>query len=271
MTPFAVVNADDLGLSTNVNDGIFDAFDAGLISDASLMAVGDAFDDAVTRLRARRRTGVGLHLCLVDGERPLAPRVDVLLEAGRFPERNRLFGRVLANRTAILVAMEREIEAQFARVEGEGLRITHVDSHQHAHLFPGIAALVVTACRRHHVSCVRAPRTAIRSHASLGVAVLSRRLRGQAHAAGVRPFTALGFEHSGTMTASALSGYVGRARAMGAEVMVHPGRGVSADYPKYAHWNYDWDREFRALRDAAADGSLGAVSYEQGLEQASRR
>ena len=43
--------ADDLGLNSAVNEGIFFAFKNGLISGASLMPNGEAFDDAIQRLK----------------------------------------------------------------------------------------------------------------------------------------------------------------------------------------------------------------------------
>lgn len=259
-----IVNADDLGLTVDVNEGIFEALDAGLISDASLMAVGEAFDHAVAGLTHRRRRSIGLHVCLVDGERPVAPdpELDPLLRQGRFMGRNSLFMRLIRSRRRMLRAMEQEVDAQFARVLATGLRISHVDSHQHAHLFPGVAEMIIRACRRHEIRFVRAPLTRVRSHQSGGVALLSRRFRRLAFAGGLSPMSSLGFEHSGRMTSDAFRRYVRRAGIIGAEVMVHPGRGRSETSPKYRHWHYDWDRELRAIREGALGATVGAISYD---------
>ena len=47
-----VVNADDLGLTIGVNDGIFDAHDLGILTSASLFANAPATDDAIRRVNA---------------------------------------------------------------------------------------------------------------------------------------------------------------------------------------------------------------------------
>jgi predicted glycoside hydrolase/deacetylase ChbG (UPF0249 family) len=63
-----VVNADDLGLTVGVNNGIFDAHDRGVLTSASVFANARATEDAVARALRRPALGVGLHLTLVDGQ-----------------------------------------------------------------------------------------------------------------------------------------------------------------------------------------------------------
>ena len=76
-----VVNADDLGLTVGVNDGIFDAHDHGILTSASLFADAPATSDAIRRARCRPSLGVGVHLALVDGTPTLPPsRVPTLVE-----------------------------------------------------------------------------------------------------------------------------------------------------------------------------------------------
>lgn len=268
MSGVLIVNADDLGLAAPVNAGIFDALEAGLVSDASILVTGAAVEHAVEGLTARGRRSAGLHLCLVDRERPAAPVAHVapLLREGRFLQRHQLLRRVAIAREPTLAAIAIEVDAQFERAQGFGLQITHVDSHQHVHLFPGILDVVIAACRRHGVRVLRAPVTRIHSIQSAGVATLSARMQRRARAAGVVPFPSLGFERSGRMTAEAFRHYVNQARRIGAEVMVHPGRGHSNELPAYTHWRYDWDRELQALRAGTGRDPLGAISYAEALQ-----
>ena len=62
-----VVNADDLGLTVGVNNGIFDAHDRGILTSASLMSSAPAAANAIRRARNRPTLGIGVHLTLVDG------------------------------------------------------------------------------------------------------------------------------------------------------------------------------------------------------------
>ena len=76
-----VVNADDLGLTTGVNQGIFEAHDRGIVTSASLMANAPATSDAIRRVRFRPSLGIGAHLMLVDGVPMLPPnRVPTLVD-----------------------------------------------------------------------------------------------------------------------------------------------------------------------------------------------
>ena len=81
-----VVNADDLGLTVGVNNGIFDAHDRGILTSASLMANAPAAANAIRRARSRPTLGIGVHLTLVDGAPMLPPdRIPTLVQDdGRF-------------------------------------------------------------------------------------------------------------------------------------------------------------------------------------------
>jgi chitin disaccharide deacetylase len=73
MTPerkLVIVNADDLGASRGVNDGILEAVDAGIVTSASLMVNMPAAADAVARLAARSAVSVGIHVNLTDESLP---------------------------------------------------------------------------------------------------------------------------------------------------------------------------------------------------------
>lgn len=57
-----IVNADDLGLSAAVNEGIFAAYEEGIVTSTSLMVLRPAAPAAVARLPEFPGLGVGLHL-----------------------------------------------------------------------------------------------------------------------------------------------------------------------------------------------------------------
>jgi len=59
-----IVNADDLGMSANVNEAIFELIAAGRISSATLMANGPAMREAAARLHLFPHCSFGVHLNL---------------------------------------------------------------------------------------------------------------------------------------------------------------------------------------------------------------
>jgi predicted glycoside hydrolase/deacetylase ChbG (UPF0249 family) len=152
-----VVNADDLGFAPGVNRGILEAHLAGTLSSASMMVNTPAFAEAVELVRTKApRLGVGLHLNLICG-RPLAvvPSLVDPATASFYPldvlARRALAGQVEDD------DVRRESDAQFAALKAAGIQPTHVDSHRHAHAFPGILPAVVASARDAGVHIVRRP------------------------------------------------------------------------------------------------------------------
>lgn len=122
-----IVNADDLGLSDAVNEGILLAHTAGVVTSASLMVVRPAAVAAVEAARSHPDLSIGLHLDLVeyqvvdDAWQPTLVRVDL-----GDPE-----------------AVDAEVRSQLRRfVELTASRPTHLDSHQHCHNEPGPGAVI---------------------------------------------------------------------------------------------------------------------------------
>jgi predicted glycoside hydrolase/deacetylase ChbG (UPF0249 family) len=235
-----VVNADDLGLTVGVNDGIFDAHDRGIVSSASIFANAPATPDAITRSRSRPSLGVGVHLALVDGAPILPPaRVPTLVHGdGRFPASWKPFiVRCLQGRVA-LNEVERELAAQVDRIRSEGLRVTHLDAHKHVHAFPPIFAIVVRLAARFRIPVVRVPyerwspvwgdkrqRQIARRQSFLNLAMLpwARRNYRMAAAHGIRTPHFTGRTHTGVMSIEALVATIRRLPPGVTELMVHPG------------------------------------------------
>ena len=72
MTARLILNADDFGLTAGINRAIGELHAAGVLTSATLMATGPAFDDAVAVAHAHPTLGVGCHIVLTDGT-PVSP------------------------------------------------------------------------------------------------------------------------------------------------------------------------------------------------------
>ena len=131
-----IINADDLGMSRAVNDAIFEAMEAGFVTSATVLANGDAVDDAVRGAARFPRCSFGVHLNVTWG-RPLssAPGLAPLLDAsGRM---RRVIFDLPADR-GLAMAVAHEWAAQVEALRGRGLRISHFDSHEHVHTIPAL-------------------------------------------------------------------------------------------------------------------------------------
>ena len=145
-----IVSADDLGLTEGVNRAVLRGYRQGIVTSTSLLAVGRSFDDAVRMLLDNPGLDVGAHLAIVGEDPPLltAREVPTLVDArGALPLSYRtviqrgLLGRLDPD------DVRREFAAQLERIRSAGITVSHVDTHQHTHLWPAVAGVLVELAR----------------------------------------------------------------------------------------------------------------------------
>lgn len=154
-----IVNADDFGLTPGVNRSIAELHQAGALTSATLMATGNFFDDAVQAARAHPSLEVGCHVLLVDGTPALPPaEVPSLCPDGASfrPTLAALVRDLYAERIRP-AEVQAEAAAQIRRLQSAGLRVSHIDSHKHTHLFPRILRPLLAAARACGISAIRNP------------------------------------------------------------------------------------------------------------------
>lgn len=256
-----IVHADDLGISRSVNEGIALAHSEGVVTSASIMAAGDAFEHAIEVCRAHPGLDVGVHLTLV-GEKPMLPPEEIpslCRPDGRFlPDSLSFMGRYLAGRINVREVL-RELDAQIRRVHAAGIRISHLDSHQHMHVLPRIFDLTVRLAQQHQIDCIRIPwerpRAAVVASCGSPVRVAQmwvlnqycriamRRLEGLR-----RPDHFAGFLFGGKLERKNLRLLLSNLPRTGiTEIMCHPTSAPSDEIQKA--WGYRGDLELDALVD----------------------
>jgi predicted glycoside hydrolase/deacetylase ChbG (UPF0249 family) len=145
-----IVNADDFGLSAGENAVILGAFQAGIISSATIMANMPAFDAACSlALHPLLEGRIGLHFNLSSG-RPLSRRI---LTRRTFCDLAGAFDLNLSRRRFWLSREDRhavteELEAQWQRCLDNGLRPSHLDSHEQVHNIWPIGEIVARFAAR---------------------------------------------------------------------------------------------------------------------------
>ena len=266
-----IVNADDFGLHESVNRGIYNAHIQGIVTSTSLMAGGDAFEHAVSLKQSCPNLGVGIHLTLVGG-RPVASASQIcsLVDGQGFfcagyPAFLSRFLRGLIR----LADVEREFTAQIEKVKRTGLNPTHLDSHQHLHVLPGISDLVLRLARRYSIRAIRIPLEPLfffggsfpsigRVVGRNGLTVLAGYFRHRAASAGiVATDHFFGMLAGGQMDASMLRRIIEGLPEGVTEIMVHPGEKDESLAAKYS-WGYHWAEEMQALCSADVKQALQA-------------
>jgi len=155
-----IVNADDFGFTAGINRAIIESHTHGIVTSATLMANGRAFEGAVHLAKTVPRLSVGCHIVLIDGEPVLdAKSLPSITSAhsGRFRDGLKSFAaRALAGRLDP-GEIEAEAGAQIRKLQSAGVHVSHVDTHKHVHLFPAVLRPLLRAARACGVYAVRNP------------------------------------------------------------------------------------------------------------------
>ncbi len=153
-----IINADDLGMNASRTHGIFQSFEFGIVTSATLICNGS---DATQAAKHAREKGLpaGLHLNLTDGT-PISKPQDIgsLLQstAGEFRQRHEQ-QRALTEGQIDTVHIEREIRAQIEWFLDHHGQPTHVDGHHHMHIHPAVTPLLIPILDRYGIGMMRIP------------------------------------------------------------------------------------------------------------------
>lgn len=154
-----IVTADDFGVSREVNEAVERACRDGVLTAASLMVAESHASDAVERARRLPALGVGLHVALTNARSTLAPdRVpDLVDREGRFDSRLVRAGVRYFALPHVRAQLRAEIRAQFEAFAATGLRLDHVDAHNHMHVHPTLFTMILEIGREFDVAAMRVP------------------------------------------------------------------------------------------------------------------
>jgi predicted glycoside hydrolase/deacetylase ChbG (UPF0249 family) len=104
--------------------------------------------------------GVGCHVVLVDGEPILSvPKISTLAQSrtSRFYPTLGTFLRALFTGRVRSSEIEAEAAAQITLLQSMGVKLTHIDTHKHAHIFPAVLRPVLRAAKAAGIHAVRNP------------------------------------------------------------------------------------------------------------------
>ncbi|MGB2629704.1 MAG: ChbG/HpnK family deacetylase [Candidatus Omnitrophota bacterium] len=284
-----IINADDVGFSGPINEAVKACCLDGRITGVSVMASGPCFKEAAEMLKEIGKKDVGVHLTLTGNSFPCAgdrSKVSTLVGSdGKFPAGYKTFafryflGKIGAREVRL------ELSAQIKRVLDEGLVVTHLDSHEHVHMFPEILDLTIRLSKEFGVPYIRFPRESpgiilkrfsvkdFARYASLAVFVSKG--KGQITRAGVgRNDAFLGHFHAGRMDEGVFTFLLDRLSDGINEVAVHPSTS-SGDFFRECPWYRNAEKEFDFLMNGRWKGRLEAegirlVSHKEALESVER-
>jgi len=264
-----VVNADDFGFTPDVNQGIVEAHRNGILTATTLMANGDAFDDAIRLAGLTPTLDIGVHLVLIGGVS--------LITARPYPQ-------TVPQLVAALVRREirpyDELRAQVRRIVDAGIRPTHLDTHKHTHLAPPVLDAVARLSEEFGVRWVRRPfdfpLNALRGGVprlkrltSDGLGLMRRRFHRVLEQHGCRTTDHFaGFQITGRFRAAELVELMAVIPEGSTELMCHPGRCGEALRAARTRLKESREQELAALvspdvRAAMVRHNIQLVNYTQ--------
>lgn len=160
-----IISADDYGLSDLTCQGILEAHKNGILTSTSVMSAGALLSkQQIGWLMDCPKLGTGGHLSLTVG-RPLNERLasfsQIVDEHGFFKPsyinlvQTLTFGQ---DRKHILKEIESELNLQLTRLLDSGLKIDHLNSQHHVHMFPPIFLIVNNLAEKYNIRHVRRSR-----------------------------------------------------------------------------------------------------------------
>lgn len=200
-----IINADDFGFTSDVNEGIVESHRQGILTSTTLMANGAAFEEAAALAAATPTLAVGAHLTVVGGRSVRNPN-------------QALPASLAALVAAVLrggIPLYEEFAAQIRKIRTAGVPITHLDTHKHAHLLPPVALALARVSREFGIPWVRRP-----LYAS-GLGSISQRILSRAGCRMTDRFE--GYSDTGRLSEERLIGVLRNLSAGSTELMCHPG------------------------------------------------
>jgi hopanoid biosynthesis associated protein HpnK len=154
-----IINADDFGRSPTINAAVIQAHTQGILTSASLMTAGEAFDDAVSLASDHPTLAVGLHLVVSNGRATLPARSipDLVTPDGYFSFSPVKAGLAYYFSPRHRRQLELEIQAQFERFASTCLPLSHVDGHLHLHMHPTVFKTLLPLAQEYGANGVRLP------------------------------------------------------------------------------------------------------------------
>lgn len=237
-----IINADDFGWDAAATAGILHLLEKGKISSTTILA-NFATENDLEKLGSIEGISTGIHINLINGKPVSQPEeVASLLDAeGNFLSAGKLYQKFLTRRINKDHVIK-EVAAQITSLREKGINISHADSHQHLHQFPGFGKWILQAIAENGIRKVRNCRLT-RVHAgrsaviALFAAVTSRHLKPFRHPDALIAELSFGADYSDEFAQQLLLSHFRKGDVL--EIMTHPATADKTD--SYLHRKAEFD------------------------------
>ncbi len=256
-----IINADDFGRHKSINTAVAKALKKGCLRSATIMAGGKFFEHAVEVAKKNPKLGVGIHFTLANGYPVLPPEEipSLVTPEGIFHANYIEFLKLYVKGKINRAEIQAELAAQLEKVTRAGLTLTHFDSHQHLHHFPGIIGIALKLARAANIPAMRVADTKILDGSiesfgqvigRLGLGSLAKFAAHSAHTKNIlTPDHFSGIVAGESVTERFLAKVIRNLGEGTTEVMLHPGT-KNSTLQKFCEWEHDFEAELNAVTSA---------------------
>lgn len=162
-----IINADDCGASTQINHAIEEIIRQGMLSSATVMANGDDLNGAIKLYeKYGREISFGAHLNITT-RHPLSDPSILLKKGFCIEDENGIHfeGKKFRNKKLdcdLSKAILKELMAQIDYLRKVGIKLSHIDSHQHIHTGPFMIPIFCEAAKESGLMKMRRPRNVLK-------------------------------------------------------------------------------------------------------------
>lgn len=259
-----IITADDLGLTPEINKGIYKAHQAGLLTCAALLMNAPATDQGIEIARELKTLETGLHLSIVEGISLRNKRSTVTDEIDYFKGNICLirhwkeFAKKFYLGKINNKELEEELELQFQLFLKNFDNIPFLNGTQHLHVLPGVWDIVLKLSLKYQVKAIRLPALSMPNSTWLNIKSLfllpfqlfgeiaRRDLKGTNIKVASNVF---GMQYSGKINERKFLKLIRSAPFRASEIVMHPGYACSQlrhNLP-WSYETFDWEMERKTL------------------------
>ena len=170
----------------------------------------------------------------------------------------------------------REWDAQIRKVLDAGISITHIDGHQHLHMWNKFFPIALELGKKYKIPCMRVPdesfffdisaKNILRSMAGTGLAFIARRHRSVLKQMNVKTNDYFyGMLYGGHLTEDRIINLLSRVKSGVTEIMCHPSSNEQ-EMDRQFRWGYHGESELQALlsttvKEKIDEESIDLISY----------
>lgn len=257
-----IINADDFGLHSAINEGIIVGHTKGAITSTSILASGAAFNEAVEMAKEYPALGIGIHIALVGGIAPVSDPSEIpslVTKDGVFVDNYVEFMKRIYSGSINYDEVRKEITNQVSKIMDSGIHVTHIDGHQHMHVLPSILPIVLEQAVQHDIKAIRVPNekvtflngvhNPVRIIGKCGLSTVAAQALPTIRGMGIHSTLFFwGMINGGCLCESEVLSILKQVSSLSGthEIMTHPGINNELLNEQFK-WNYHWQDELTSM------------------------